>query len=388
MFKIKNPNQCLLSITEKCNFSCIHCFTDSSKKLENVMSLDLFKNCIQQLNDLGVIWINLTGGEPLLHPKIKKILEIAFSFGEQHIFTLLSNGSNWNDDLITLIEKDYKKHQLKIQFSIDGFDYQTFSSIRKGSTINDFENLIDVILKLKQRNHHITVFHTVTKKTLGNALETARFVLEKLNVNQVVLDPLFISGRAKKNFNELVYSYDEWKELLRHVTIIKRDNLWGSLSKRLQMTFFTFYELVIPLKELGMEQELKEIWHFDEEVFFRYRPIWCEAGVTDLCINSRGDVFPCVPAISTNFVAGNIQEQSLSEIWFKSDLFNWFREIQFEVIKKEPCIDCEFKRICGGGCRISAQALLNDRTAPDPRCPKVRDYLKYYGEGDTNEGRS
>jgi len=72
-------NQIYFYLTEGCNLRCRHCWIapkyqsegDSSGSLD----LDLFKSIIEQAKPLGLTGVKLTGGEPLLHPDIKEIIE-------------------------------------------------------------------------------------------------------------------------------------------------------------------------------------------------------------------------------------------------------------------------------------------------------------------------
>ncbi|MCM8787652.1 MAG: radical SAM protein [Candidatus Omnitrophica bacterium] len=66
-------------ISGACNMNCKHCwiepdFDDFSKA--SFLDLELFSDILEQAKPLGLVSIKLTGGEPLLHPKIFEILDI------------------------------------------------------------------------------------------------------------------------------------------------------------------------------------------------------------------------------------------------------------------------------------------------------------------------
>ncbi len=58
---------------------CRHCWIAPKYQTEGnsypALDLDLFKAIIEQAKPLGLTGVKLTGGEPLLHPQIKEILE-------------------------------------------------------------------------------------------------------------------------------------------------------------------------------------------------------------------------------------------------------------------------------------------------------------------------
>jgi SynChlorMet cassette radical SAM/SPASM protein ScmF len=72
-------NQIYFYLTEGCNLACRHCWIapkfESGKPAYPYVSLELFKSIIEQAKPLGLNAIKLTGGEPLLHPQIKELLD-------------------------------------------------------------------------------------------------------------------------------------------------------------------------------------------------------------------------------------------------------------------------------------------------------------------------
>ncbi|MBW2557429.1 MAG: SynChlorMet cassette radical SAM/SPASM protein ScmF [Deltaproteobacteria bacterium] len=72
-------NQIYFYLTEGCNLRCRHCwlapkYEDDTHTYPS-LSLNLFKSIVEQARPLGLSAVKLTGGEPLLHPQIREILE-------------------------------------------------------------------------------------------------------------------------------------------------------------------------------------------------------------------------------------------------------------------------------------------------------------------------
>ena len=83
---------------------------------------------------------------------------------------------------------------------------------------------------------------------------------------------------------------------------------------------------------------------------------------TEYCrIMPEGDVTPC-PYMTV--VAGNVREQSFTEIWNHSEVFQNLRDLNQ---LKGRCGDCEFNELCGG-CRCRAYAAYDDYLQEDPAC--------------------
>jgi radical SAM protein with 4Fe4S-binding SPASM domain len=94
----------------------------------------------------------------------------------------------------------------------------------------------------------------------------------------------------------------------------------------------------------------------------------CSAGTRVANIDAQGNVFPCQFARSPDFLVGNIRERPFSQLW--SDGFNHvlsrFRDKQARLGGR--CWTCNYRDLCGGGCRIRAHAAEGDFFAEDPFC--------------------
>ena len=88
----------------------------------------------------------------------------------------------------------------------------------------------------------------------------------------------------------------------------------------------------------------------------------CMAGVDYCRITPGGKVTPC-PYMDV--VAGNVREQSFTEVWRGSEVL---RRLRDPGELKGRCGACEYKELCGG-CRCRAYAGLGDYLAEDPPCP-------------------
>ncbi len=66
-------------LTEGCNLACRHCWLapkyQTEEHLYPSLDFDLFRSILEQAKPLGVTTVKLTGGEPLMHPRIHDILE-------------------------------------------------------------------------------------------------------------------------------------------------------------------------------------------------------------------------------------------------------------------------------------------------------------------------
>ncbi|MGC4098789.1 MAG: radical SAM protein [Nitrospira sp.] len=83
-----------LELTYRCNLRCRHCYTDpynDSRFFPRELTLDELYRLLDELQDLGVIWLNLSGGDVFMHPHFFEIYERAHEKG--FLLQLYTNGT-------------------------------------------------------------------------------------------------------------------------------------------------------------------------------------------------------------------------------------------------------------------------------------------------------
>jgi SynChlorMet cassette radical SAM/SPASM protein ScmF len=122
-------NQIYFYLTEGCNLRCRHCWIAPKYQSEAnqypSLDLDLFKSIIEQARPLGLTGVKLTGGEPLLHPKINEILEYVRT--EDLSLTVETNGVLCTSDLA---HKMASCKDLFVSVSLDGANAETHEWVR------------------------------------------------------------------------------------------------------------------------------------------------------------------------------------------------------------------------------------------------------------------
>ncbi len=86
-------------------------------------------------------------------------------------------------------------------------------------------------------------------------------------------------------------------------------------------------------------------------------------------VGHTGDVYP---SGFLQLKAGNVREQTLTEIYRYSRLFTDLRD---RSLLKGKCGACEYREVCGGS-RARAFALTGDYLASDPSCAYVPPVLR------------
>lgn len=116
-------------LTQGCNLACRHCWLapkfDPDASRYPVLPVELFETAIREAKPLGLTGVKLTGGEPLLHPQIRTLLEIVRR--EELGLTLETNGVLCTPELAAEIAKS---NGAFVSVSLDGADAATHEAVR------------------------------------------------------------------------------------------------------------------------------------------------------------------------------------------------------------------------------------------------------------------
>ena len=161
---INIPVFLIASITSSCNLHCAGCYSRansicSDETPQNQLTDNEWEYIFSQARDLGISFIVLAGGEPMLREDV--ILK-ATEFPEI-LFPIFTNGTVLNDDYFKLINKN---RNLVPVFSIEGDEKITNS--RHGEGV--YAKLIDSMNTMRENNLIFGASITITKDNLDYAL--------------------------------------------------------------------------------------------------------------------------------------------------------------------------------------------------------------------------
>ncbi len=315
-----------LEILQSCNLSCKHCYnfdrSKPSKPSKQALSKKEIFQIIDDLAQLGALSLNLSGGEPLLHPDIISIVEKAKK--ESFQVRLKTNATLLTLEKAIILEKAGLR---EVDVSLYGRDEQTYLNFC-GKT--GFEKLKNGVKAAKSAN--LTVYLNI--------------ILHRDNVDQLD-DMIALSQELETPFNisdEITDRYDG-----------------SNARKRLALSRKQYQQL------LSGEHSK----YFDHENIDK--SLMCGCAKTVCGIGAYGDVFPC---IGSPVPSGNIRDKSLLEIWKNSPTLERIRGYKQEDFKE--CLKCPLIESCS---RSSGSAFINtgNFTGCDPIAlehAKARNELK------------
>ena len=347
MLKLK---ELCFEIISNCYLNCIYCssFDDVIRKRDNrYLPFSLIKKVINDFYMLGGEVLELSGGEPLMHPQIFDIVDYALNKGiDVIVYTsgVLPDSYNIKDVLNKLQKIGLKK----IVFNCQGLSKVHESLVRREGA---FTKLIHAIECSKEIDLWIGV-HFVLNKQNYFQLEEVHNFLNQLGVDELALLRLVKQGRAKQNWNMLEIEGSNYIKFFRDVYMLARTK--SSPTIRVGCPF-DFMNILYP--------DWAEVHD-------------CHAGRSSLDIMANGDIFPC-PAFKDVAVAklGNIFNDPLEKVWRESVFLKKLRNIIPSQITF--CNECNFLNSCKGRC--TAQRILENGSlfkGPDPLCKKMYLYRK------------
>ena len=155
------PAFLISSITSSCNLFCKGCYARANKSCgenpqKQQMSTQRWEELFKEAKEIGISFILLAGGEPLLR---KDVIEKAAEHKEI-IFPIFTNGTMLQDEYIKLLDKN---RNLVPILSIEGNKKQTDDRRGEGT----YNLLMNVMDKLKKKGilHGVSV--TVTTENVS-----------------------------------------------------------------------------------------------------------------------------------------------------------------------------------------------------------------------------
>ncbi len=143
------PLKGVLELTSYCNFNCVHCFVDKKHNINN-LNISRIYEIIDELESMGCLFLQLTGGECTLHPDFVKIYEYIVKKGI--LVTVSTNGCCINDEIICSFSK-YPPYKLVI--SLYGANEGSYRKVvgkrnKFGKVLSNLNNLkaCGIIFKL------------------------------------------------------------------------------------------------------------------------------------------------------------------------------------------------------------------------------------------------
>ena len=277
MFPVEHerPMGFQLELTHACNLRCKHCYnTSGGGQTKNDMPFEVWERVVDEICEFEPFQVIISGGEPLLLGD--KLFQIMDRLNKEPTrFVIITNGSLADAQMIQRLDR-YSYYWMQV--SIDGYSPELHDAFRgmKGSWLK----AVRAAQKIAALNQALVIAHTVTPENLSTLPQMVNMAYV-LGATRIICDEAMHVGRAWHERKELQLS-DEQRDWLSETIIAKQDEYQNAME-------------VLQTSDIADSFEL-------------YQRTPCNV----MLVRPNGDVkLDCV----LPFVIGNVQRQSLKEIW-------------------------------------------------------------------------
>ena len=332
----------LLSITNRCNFRCLHCYVDAPTGRYGEFSRENLELLLDQFAEANVPNIALTGGEPFIRPDLQEFL---FGLRDRRIGfpEVFSNAALLTDEILDQVEEAGFHPVFKVSFDCVGsHDYMRGVAGAEESTLRGIRLLI-------RRGYSVTIITTVDDVVMQNLGPTLDLLIE-LGVDSWRMAPPVEIGawrntHAKIEIDKIFAAFKD---------IFKR---WDAKGRPFKIALWKFGE-----------------FHPDG---LAYRgPVRIINDDSLDCPNTHaipyvkpdGVIVPCASFTENALLSQmpNLLETPLCEAW-NSPVLRRIGDLTKGEVRAHnaPCQSCEYFERCGSGCRAVPMLAHGDFMSRD-----------------------
>ena len=321
-----------LELTNKCNFHCEFCPSDSQTRLHGYMDLSLAKKIFDEISDkklVSQVHLHLMG-EPTLHPKLNEILNYARD--KNVTINLTTNGS-------TLV----KKKVPKLLESISG----TITASLMTPTEETYEIRGDVGLSW---DRYIDNFRLLVREHLKRIYKGEK-------INYAITMRIMVTEKNKKGTVKVLECsqdiQDNWNEWSNFVESVEKELGLKSFKRKKIDPDKTFSSLsdtneVSYNLQQGLRLQFWKAFTFansrvneDYKLEPQKKTQYCSHPFTDFGVLWNGDVTLCCLDHDGTLEAGNVRNNSIEEV-LKNSSSRKLRASMYSLEELHPtCQKCQ-----------------------------------------------
>jgi len=324
------PYTLIAELTYRCPLRCPYCSNPADwASRHDALTTEDWCRVLREVEALGVVQLNLTGGEPLLRRDLEAIVAEAARL-DLYSSLITSGLPLTRERLAHLADLGLTAVQLSVQ------DTRADSSDRIAGT-RSFDRKMQVARWVKQIGLPLTLNMVLHRDNLAHVAEAVAMA-EAMGAERLELANTQYLGWAL--FNRAALMPDRAAlDAARTIALAARDRLRG----RIEVLFVT-----------------PDYW--------ADRPKACMDGWgrRSILVSPDGLALPCHAAHTIpGLTFDNVRDRPLGDIWRDGAGFNAFRG---EDWMRDPCRTCDRRGRDFGGCRCQAYHLTGNAAEADPVC--------------------
>jgi radical SAM protein with 4Fe4S-binding SPASM domain len=341
------------NMTRACNLACVHCYASATPgPAPDELAVEECRRLVRSLTAFGVPVILFSGGEPLAHPHVLELIELAVSGGSRAV--LSTNG---------LLLGPSEARRLKaaglayVGVSLDGPE---IAHDRMRGRQGAFKGALGAIRIAREAGLKVGLRLTLTRSNVADLGSIFDLMVEEA-VPRICFYHLVDQGRDPALAHER----------LTHAETRAAVDLIADRTRTLHEAGRPVEALTVDNQADGPYLYLKMLEEGRRETAAKAMELLrmnggSSSGLGIGAISWNGDVHP--DQFWRSVTLGSIRERDFADIWSDPDneLLQALKDKTSRVTGR--CSDCRFLAVCGGGLRARAWYQTGDPWAPDPAC--------------------
>lgn len=189
----------VVEITSRCDLSCPVCIADAGDSRD--MTLQEYRHILDRLIDAEgqIDVLNLSGGEPLLHPDVIAFVDETLKRPEIVRVSISTNGLT----LLNRPELASELHQrdVVVSLQLDGFDDRVYRALRGKPLLAQKQRILDLLAEKEiSTSLTMTAAHSVNTDQFPQVVD---YLFSHRHVISLMIQPLAFAGRASGLQNRL-----------------------------------------------------------------------------------------------------------------------------------------------------------------------------------------
>jgi pyrroloquinoline quinone biosynthesis protein E len=332
------PYTLVAELTYKCPLRCAYCSNPVDLEAhDGELAGEDWLRVLTEAEALGVMGVNLTGGEPLLRKDLEALVAHARGLG---LYTnLITSGVPLTRERLGALREAGLDH---VQLSFQGADAASSDAM---AGMAAFDAKLEVAGWVKALGLPLTVNVVLTEANVDRTQDVIDLA-ERLRADRLELAHTQYLGWALLNRDRLLPTAAQI-ERSRVAAKAARERLRGRME----------VAMVLPDYVAGRPRACMDGW-----------------GRRFIVVSPDGLVLPCHAAHTLpGLVFESVRVRPLSEIWWGGAAFERFRG---EAWMPEPCRSCDLRTVDYGGCRCQAFHLTGDASNTDPACSLAPEHAR------------
>lgn len=331
------------AVTGRCNLNCRHCFMESPNGRYPEPSWAELERAVGQFARANAAFVSLTGGEPLLHPDIRRLVALLSETGIS-INQIVTNGTLLDDSFHKLLRDAGQKPAFQISYDGAGRHDQM-----RGAAGAE-KAALDAIGRCVADGCVTAVTSIFSGENIGSLMESYE-QLKAIGVTTWMISRAQTAGLWHGGPESLTTE-------AMGKALLALQRRWLEDGKPMHMLLESYYEArpgaaVPPQKQVGYSPESLECPETRERIF----------------LLPDGRLLPC-PGFTGTGIAGhmpNLRDWALTDALRDSPLTRFCRDEKSARLQKNPeCAACGHFAECGMGCRAYALTEGGSLDGPDP----------------------